>query len=292
MSEAFLASLADADAAAERPLPVERLSPSSIEGFWKCPEQWRRERIAKEPRFSTADLIFGSAFHRAAEHNFRQKIDSHEDVPVDEMRDAAGEAFNTVRQEATDAGEEIRWYDNKPNDVQQGVVNAMVGVGSAPGYLQVLAPTVQPVAVERWVEVDTAIGVPLVAKIDVETDTLAIRDLKTGKKARTQADLDSNIQATANLWLREQEGDPASEFGWHVSIKTKTPGHQELATTRTQGELRQFEQLLVVTANQIHDYMGRYGPDAAWPGTSPMAWWCSRLQCSFWESCVWRGGSK
>lgn len=292
MSEAFLASLTDLDAAAERPLPVERLSPSSIEGFWKCAEQWRRERIVGEPRFSTADLIFGSAFHKAAEHNFRQKIDSHEDVGVDEMRDVAGESVNVVVAETTEAEEEIRWYDSNRGDVQEGVIAAMVGVGSAPGYLQVLAPTVQPVAVERWVESETPIGVPLVAKIDVETDRSAIRDLKTGKKSRTQADLDSNIQATANMWLRAQEGDPASEFGWHVSIKTKTPQQQELVTTRTDGELAAFERLLVVTANTIHDYMERYGPDQAWPGTSPMAWWCSPTQCSHWQKCAWRGGAK
>lgn len=292
MSEAFLASLTDPDAAAERTLPVERFSPSSIEGFWKCPEQWRRERIAKEPRFSTADLIFGSAFHKAAEHNFTQKMESHEDLPAEEMRDVAGDSFNTVVKDTTDAAEEIRWYTDKPKDVQEGVIAAMVGVGSAPGYLQVLAPTVQPVAVERWVEVDTAIGVPLVAKIDVETDTLAIRDLKTGKKSRRQEDLDSNIQATANLWLREQEGNMASEFGWHVSIKTKVPQQQELITQRSYNEMRQFEQLLVVTANSIHDNMERYGPDGPWPGTSPMAWWCSVTQCSFWGQCAWRGGAK
>jgi hypothetical protein len=77
-----------------------------------------------------------------------------------------------------------------------------------------------------------------------------------------------------------------------VSIKTKTPQQQELVTQRTFNEMRAFEQLLVVTANTIHDYMGHYGPEGAWPGTSPMAWWCSATQCSFFQQCVWRGGSK
>jgi hypothetical protein len=207
------------------------------------------------------------------------------------MRDVAGDSFNTVVEEITGV-EEIRWYENKPPEVQAGVIAAMVGVGSAPGYLQVLAPTVQPVAVERWIEQPTILGVPLVAKIDVETDTGAIRDLKTTKRAKTQPDLDANIQATANLWLREQEGDPASEFGWHCSIRTKTPQQQELVTTRTDGELRAFERLLVVTANTISDYVARYGEDGPWPGASPMAWWCAATQCSFWSECAWRGGAK
>lgn len=292
MTGAALAALLDElDTEAPPALPVERLSSSSIEGFWKCAEQWRRERIAKEPRFSTAELIFGSTFHRAAEHNFRQKIDSHEDRPVEEMREVTGDSFNSVVEE-TKGKEEIRWHDDKPEKIQAGVITAMVGTESVPGYHQVLAPTVQPVAVERWIEQPTVLGIPLVAKLDVETDAGAIRDLKTGKKSRTQADLDDNIQATANLWLREQEADPASEFGWHVSIRTIKPQQQELVTTRTATELQAFERLLVVTANTIQDYMTRYGPEGPWPGTSPMAWWCSSVQCSFYGSCAWRGGAK
>lgn len=269
---------------------IERLSPSSIEGFYKCPEQWRQERIVKAPRFSTAEQLFGSAFHRAAECNFRQKIVSHEDIPVKEMRDVTGDSFNAVVEEVK-GEEEIRWYDSAPGDVQADVILAMVGEGEDLGYHQVLAPAVQPVAVERWLEVSTVLGVPLVGKLDVETESV-IRDLKTGKKRKTQADLDSNIQATAYLYMRDAEGNHADEFGWHVAVRTKTPSQQELSTTRTAGEFAAFERLLLVTAQTIQHFMETYGAEGPWPGTSPMAWWCSSVQCSFWASCAWRGGAK
>lgn len=299
MTDALTALIADLDSGAElspvaktdNMLPVERLSPSSIEGFWKCPEQWRRERVMREPSFATAEKVFGSAFHKAAEHNFRAKIDTHEDLPVQEMRDVAGDSFTSVVAETLEE-QEIRWYDDKPHVIQAGVITAVVGTDRAPGYHQVLAPTIQPVAVERWTEVETPVGVPLVGKIDVETDTGQLVDLKTGKKAKVQIDLDKSIQATSYLWAREQEGQPAAGFAWHTAIRTVKPQQQELLTSRTARELRMFERLLEVTANTILDYQARYGDDGPWPGTSPLSWFCTPKQCSFWGQCEWRGGSK
>lgn len=302
MSEAFLASLADPDAATERPgwqafvdaLPEDkrRFSPSFIEQVYKCPEQVRRERLLKEPSFATADKLFGTAFHRTAEFSYRQKIESHEDLPVETMREYAGESFNEVVEE-TKGVEEIRWYSDKPNDVQQGVITAMVGNSSLPGYHQVLAPTVQPVACERWVEIDdTPIGVPLVGKIDLEADDGRVIDLKTSKRSKTQLDLDKSIQATAYLWMRQTEEDAASGFAWHTSVRTIKPQQQELQTGRTDRELAQFERLLIVTANTVGHYMETYGADEPWPGASPMSFMCAPKQCSFWSTCIWRGGAK
>lgn len=290
---AALDNLLDQLGAESRPtLPVERLSPSSIEGFIKCPEQWRRERIAKQPSFATADRIFGTAFHRAAEQNFAQKISSREDIPVPAMRDLAGDSFNVVVEE-TKAEQEIRWYEDKPADVQAGVIRAMVGSDRHPGYHQVLAPAVQPVAVERWTEVPTPVGVPLVGKIDVETEAGVLIDLKTGKKAKTQLDLDKSIQATAYLYSREQEGNPAAGFAWHTTVRLKTQtNQQELVTARSANEIAMFDHLMVVTARTIQHYMDTYGPESAWPGTSPLSWFCAPTQCSFYGECCWRGGAK
>lgn len=267
--------------------PVAHLSPSSIDSFWKCPEQFRREKIDKEARPSSAELIFGSAFHRAAETNFLQKIDSHEDIPVQEMRDLAGDSFNTVLEEEKGT-REIVWHDNRPNDIQAGVVTAMVGTESLPGYHQVLAPAVQPVAVERWIRVDTPAGIPLVGRIDVETVDLNMIDLKTSKRAKTQADLDKSTQATSYMWARQQEGNPSAVFSWHTAIRTVKPQQQELMTRRSERELGQFERLVQVTVDAIVHNLEMYGAEGPWPASSPLAWWCAPTQCSFYPSCPWR----
>lgn len=267
--------------------PVPHLSPSSIDGFWKCPEQWRREKLDKELRPATPEQIFGSAFHRGLEHNYGQKIDSHEDLPVPEMRDLAGDSFNEiVEREKHEKG--IEWRDAKPNVIQSEVIVATVGDDSTPGFHQVISPTVQPVTVERWVKVDTPIGIPLNMRIDVETDREII-DNKTSGKRKSQADLDTSTQAAAYLWARRAEGNPADSFKWHTAIRTKKPQQQELVTARTDFQLAQFERLMDTTARTIGHYMSEYGAEGPWPGASPLAWWCSLTQCSFFGNggCPW-----
>lgn len=272
--------------------PLEHLSPSSVDGYWKCPEQWRRDKlIVEEPRPVSAEALFGSAFHRAAEHNLSQKIVSHEDMTVDVMRDVTGDSFNEVVEQEKGT-REIQWHDRKPAVVQAEVITSMVGTGSLPGWHQVLAPTIQPVSVERWVKVDTPAGVPLVGRIDVETDSGKIVDLKTSKRAKTQLDLDKSTAATGYLYARRAEGDPATGFSWATAIRTVKPQQQELFTERTDSELAQFERLLRVTVEQIMHNLSVYGPTEPWPAASTLAWYCAPLQCSYWSSCCWRGGAK
>lgn len=273
-------------------LPVERLSPSSIEGFWKCPEQWRREKILKEKLPANGKTIFGSAFDAAVTFNYRQKIDSREDLPAGQMRDYAGDAWNTVVEEEK-GSREIDWGTDKPHELQAEVITHVVGSDANPGgYHGIVAPTVQPVAVQRWTEVPLSVGIPLVGKIDLETDTGLIVDLKTASKTKTQDELDKSVQATSYLYARAREGQPASGFAWHASIRLKTPKIAVLETHRSEAELVMFDRLVTVTARTINGYMRDYGPDGPWPAASPLGWWCSPSMCSFWPSCPWRGGAK
>lgn len=268
-------------------LPVPHLSPSSIDSFWRCAEQWRREKIDRERRLTSAEAIFGSAFHRAVETNYRQKIESHEDIAVKEMRDLAGDSFNEIVAKEKDENG-IEWRDNKPTIIQHEVIVATVGDESTPGFHQVISPTVQPVQVERWVVVDTPVGVPLNMRIDVETASNVIVDNKTSKRAKQQADLDTSTQAAAYLWARRAEGNPAEAFQWHAAIRTKKPQQQELSTTRSDRQLAMFETLVDTTARTIGHYMESYGPEGPWPGAPALAWWCSVSSCSFFTNgCPW-----
>lgn len=273
-------------------LPFDHLSASSIDKLWKCPEQFRRERVLKEPTSTSGRMLFGSAFGKAAEHNYLAKMESREDLPVATMRDVAGDSFNAVVEEEK-GKREIVWHDAAPNKVQQGVICAMVGTDSNPaGYLQVFAPTVQPVAVERTFNVVTRSGVKVTGRIDVESERGQVIDLKTTTKAKTQTDLDKDNQATTYLWAREQEGNPATEFAWHVVKQNlTTPGLQEVVGSRTPEQIRLFDSFVDMTVATIRRYMEDYGPDSPWPPAPPMAWWCSPTSCGLWSTCKWRGGA-
>lgn len=265
------------------PPEITRLSPSALEGL-RCPEQFRRERILGEKSSVGPALLYGSAFHRALEHNFRQKIESRADLKVSEVADVAGDSWVDILEE-TIGSREITWGDSKPADVQDEVVR---GVSA---YMSVLAPTVQPVAVERWVEVPLPIGVPLVGRIDVETEQGAILDLKTKGSRPPQNAIDKSYQASSYLWSRQQEGNPATGFAWHVAVRTKTPQVCELWTQRSDAQLRSFERYVSVSAQYIRWLYDTFGPDEAWPGAQPNDNLCAKKYCGFWDSCVWRGGA-
>lgn len=271
--------------------PVAHLSPSSIDSFWKCQEQWRREKIDRSIRPTTAEQLFGSAFHRACELNFRQKIDTGEDLAAEQMRDVAGESFTEVFEEELGTNE-IEWGTSKPNVVQQEVITTVVGSAGNPGYHQVLAPTVKPVAVERWVTVDTDSGVPVRMRLDVETTLGEVIDLKTTKRAKGQDEIDKSTQATSYLWGRAREGSPAEAFKLHVAIRTKQPSQQELATSRTDRQLGMFDRLVDYTVASILGNLDRYGEQGPWPAAPVLAWYCAPSQCSFWSACAWRGGGR
>lgn len=273
-------------------LPFSHLSASSIDKLWKCPEQFRREQILKEPTSASGKMLFGSAFGKAAEHLFTAKMESHEDLLVDAVRDVTGEAFNTVLAEER-GKREILWHELTPNKVQQGVICAMVGTDANPaGYLQVFAPEVQPVAVERTFNVVTSSGVKVTGRIDVESDRGRVIDIKTSSKAKTQADLDKDNQATVYMWAREMEGNPATDFAWHVVKQNLTkPGLQEVVGTRSAAKVARFESFVDMTVATIRRYLEDYGEDSPWPPAPALAWWCSPTACGLWSSCPWRGGS-
>jgi hypothetical protein len=285
----------DAFLAARREVPplappgVERLSVSAIDRFWKCPEQFRRERYDQELAAMRASALFGRAFHRAVEVNYEAKKHTREDLDVKTMRDISGGSFTEERDKVI-GKQELIW-DRKENELQQAVITSVVGNSSRPGYLQTLAPTVQPVEVERWVEVPTEYGFPVVAKLDVEEERGEVIDIKTGTKRRNQTDLDNSIQGTGYLWLRAREGNPASNFTWHLAIEKKTPEYQDMTTGRTAGQMAAFERLLETTARTMRFYWEQFGPDGPWPGASESGWWCSQKACSFWKTCPWRGGA-
>lgn len=262
---------------------LDHFSPSSIDGFWKCPEQWRRERIGFDRMATTSKQIFGSVFHRAAEHNFAQKIDSHEDLPVEQVQERAGDAFNEVLDEEI-GKREIVWGTDKPNEIQQECIRASAS------YHKNVAPPVQPIAVEHTFRVDL-LGFPFTGRIDVVTEDRRIIDLKTTGRRKVQGDLDKDTQASGYLWARREEGFAAPDFSLHVAVRNKTPTQQTLSTTRTGGQLDQFEELTRVTLATVRHYLDVYGPDGTWPGASPLGWWCSQKNCSFWQSCCWRGGA-
>ena len=72
----------------------ERLSPSQVKTFLGCSARWYFKYFVGLPEPKTGSLALGTAVHQALGKNFQQKIASREDLPVEEVEQAFGEAFD------------------------------------------------------------------------------------------------------------------------------------------------------------------------------------------------------
>lgn len=256
------------------------LSASQLSMFERCPEQWRRRYVLHDKERPAAALVWGSADHEAHELNFRQKIASHEDIPVDDVKVAFAEAFD--RRAAED---DIDWGDDGPDKLKDA------GVELVAAYHRQVSPTVQPVDVEKQFElVLPGVPVPVHGRIDVVTELPAIeRKTAKSKPARDEAKPSWRVQGILYQLVEQRP------VAWHVSVKTKTPAVYTpaempgLAIAVDARRLAVARALIRTTAGAIRSFYDRFGPEQAWPGALGDDWACS--YCGFKQTCAWWGNA-
>lgn len=142
----------------------ERLSPSQVKTFLGCSARWYFKYFVGLPEPKTGSLALGTAVHQALGKNFQQKIASREDLPVEEVEQAFGEAFNEAA-EVTEFRE-----DEDPVELKA------VGARLTEKYMKECAPSVQPRMVEA--EVSGKLGGVSVKGIVGRLAVGTCRDLK------------------------------------------------------------------------------------------------------------------
>jgi len=184
---------------------VLRLSPSSINMFLRCQYQWYLRYVEGLKVPPKSALVVGLAFHKGEEVNFSQKVETGEDLPLDDVLDAYDTEFEQRAEEVEE------WEEDKGKVKDEGYKLLEL-------YHKELAPTVQPLLVEDWVEEELDSGVVLFGKRDVITKDLSVIDLKTANRKPSSIGLDYQLQ----LELYAVQGDISKAF-IHYAIKTKRP---------------------------------------------------------------------
>jgi hypothetical protein len=118
----------------------ELLSPSQVNTFLSCPAKWYFRYALGLVELPTGALALGSAFHSVLASNFRQKIETKQDLPAQQLEEWFGEAFAMATEDA-----EFR-EDEEPA--------ALIETGRAlvRRYMDDAAPWIEPQAVELPVE--------------------------------------------------------------------------------------------------------------------------------------------
>lgn len=271
----------------------EHLSASQITMFQRCPEQWRRRYLLGQVERPGGALVWGSADHYAHEQNFTQKIVSHEDIPVADVKEAFAEGFERAI-ERNGGTTEVVWGDDKPDDLKDR------GVKLVEAYHGQVSPTVQPVQVEQRFEARIpGVPVPVIGYIDIETELAGI-ERKTAKAKTTSIKPGWRIQGLLYQSVIRKPVD------WHVSVKTKTPsiytppmvpagepfgteiGEPGLRLAMNPALVAATARLVKNAATTLVSFYNTFGPDEPWPGAITHDWACN--YCGYRKNCDWWAG--
>jgi hypothetical protein len=251
------------------------ISPTQLESYCRCGEAYRRRYIEGEVIPPGIALITGKGVDSAATWNFSQKIDTHRDLPVSEIVEAAATAF-----EEQIAGS----YMLTPEEHSRGPKLVLAEakdetVSLADLHAREQAPDYQPISVQR----EARIVLPksthdILNYIDLEDDAGRVVDIKTSRTKKQQSECNDSVQLTCYAAAyRILRGSDPSQVRLDVLVKNKTPMRQVLASTRGRSDY----QALVNRVNAVLAGIKA----GSFPPATPNAWWCSPRFCGYHSTC-------
>jgi integrase len=169
------------------------LSHSQLDMFTRCPEQYRRRYIEREKIPPGIAMLKGTGFHGAAKRNFRQKMQSHEDMPPNEIVDAAVAEF-----EGSARGGYMLTEEERSTGADKVVGQAKDQlVQLAYFYAAWQAPDYQPVLVEERVRIELAKNpYDLLGILDLADTRDIVADFKTTGRSKQASEADTSTQLT------------------------------------------------------------------------------------------------
>lgn len=296
------------------PLPIDTLSPSSINKFQRCPEQWRRQYLLGQWENPSASSVVGNAVHGSAQVNYTQKITSGTDLTANDIDLAYAEAFD---QEIEDAGgpREIDWTMRLGKDrveLSPGLAKDR-GVPLARVYHADVARTVQPIGSEEWFRVEVpGVPVPVRGKIDLITAD-SKKDLKFGASAKKKPEASWQLQARTYMLVDATTNRDGSvrvgnigdhAFEWHTGSwggvrsqpKVITPEEEPtLRMEKTRQTVVVAQAMIKATSDAMVAYYTQFGSDEPWPTSAFQHTWACNY-CAFHPShggnCFWWTGTR
>lgn len=259
---------------------ITHLSYSSITLFLDCPEAWYRKYIAKEPTFSTPNLVFGSAFHGTIEHMVQDKNVNPLSVYPDHLLFYKKSLWQQQWEKAMDGGQEIQWgLDTPEQHFNEGV--RLLSNNGILDSIKSIKPAIDNDGpkIERKVELKVpGVPIPIIGYIDCILDNGMPADFKTSKASWSDAKASDSLQSLFYLAALNQSGDNSHNWAFthFVFVKTKEPKFQRLEHHHKPSELFFLFEIIsrVWKAIENQSFM-----------INPTGWRCSPTYCDFYTKC-------
>lgn len=192
-------------------------SASSLSTFLRCGKQWEFAYVYAIKSPPNVRMMLGLAAHEAVETNFRQKMVTRLDLPVEAVADTFSDAFDRMVDEV----------EEDPNETKGEAKDS--GVALIEKYQEVVAPGIQPLYVEQEIQFEID-GVPWSGFIDIVDETGVVRDLKTTRR-KPSAKTDYALAMTGYaVGYREMTGHIETGITLDYMVRTKTPYYYPAAT--------------------------------------------------------------
>lgn len=240
-----------------------------------CGEQYRRRYPENEKIPPGIALNIGTGAHTGAEVNFLQKIESHTDLPKNEIVEAAVAGYETAFADGYTLAE-----DERKRGASIVIAEGKDLVASlADLHARESAPEYQPVAVEQEILIPFPNAThDLLGYVDVTDDLNRVTDFKTAGKSKNQNEADTSVQLTIYAAAHQiATGAPPAEVRLDVLVKTKKPKRQVLSSTRGQPDFLALINRVNIALAVIQ--AGTYMP------VEPGHWMCGPKWCGYWSTC-------
>ncbi len=181
----------------------------------------------------TSEITLGKAIHSTLNANYRQKIKTGKDLPLQEMLDIFSDEWDR-RAPATRFSP-----DEAPSKIKDEGVRLIKTYQESCGF------RIRPAAVEKAFAIKfERLDKPLIGYIDLIDKEGVIIDHKTTKRSWQEEKVRSDLQLTSYaLAYRRMTGKKEKGLRYDVLVRTKTPKIQQLETERGSYDFKRLEKL-------------------------------------------------
>jgi RecB family exonuclease len=239
---------------------ADSLSPSQVRNFTDCAFRWFQKYVLGYPDPPTSNLALGTAAHAAIAVNFREKIETKQDLETEGVVGIYRNAWNEQEQLAVFRDEE------DPQEIRES------GAELVRLYMNEVAPKIQPAAVELPVK-GVLGGVRINGIVDVLDVNGKIIDTKTAKATPSSIDPMYRFQVAT---YRRLAPNASGLVQLDTLVKNKTPKRVEQSFEITEADIRATDTIYPLAQQAMRT--GYYMPNR-------LSMLCSRRHCPYWRRC-------
>ena len=263
---------------------ITEIHQSSLNMALRCGEQFRRRYIDNDIIPPGVAAGRGTGVHKANEINLKQKIVTQKDMSLEDLQDAARDAY-------------IQTFNNGvyvPKDMlseKKKLIN--IGLNDTlrctKVYIDNVAPIIKPIEIEKEFKLDVVgLELQLAGRMDYQ-EAPVVGDLKTTTMKWQQDRIKNEIQVPFYSYVHRQETGINPTFRYDVLIARRNKANEP-----TSEEYQPLEYLCSET-----DYKALFAKiktfinllkAGVFPPSNPTNWWCgSDKWCGYYWTCPYMG---